>query len=188
MDKKIRMLVTILGLITAVVVTMVPGPVLGDTAAKIDNDVDIALEKLYADSPAAKDIAKVAKAILVFPYVVKAGFLVGGQYGEGALRVEGKTVGYYNTAAGSYGWQAGAQSFGYALFFMNESALDYLNKSAGWEIGVGPSIVVVEKGLGTSLTSSTVQDDIYAFFFSRKGLMGGLGIQGSKITEFTPKQ
>jgi lipid-binding SYLF domain-containing protein len=102
--------------------------------------------------------------------------------------VGGKTQGYYSTAAASYGLQAGAQSFGYALFFMTESALDYLGKSSGWEIGVGPSIVVVDRGLASSLTSSTVQDDIYAFFFSQKGLMGGLGIQGSKITEFTPKK
>jgi lipid-binding SYLF domain-containing protein len=188
MGKRIRMLVTVVGLATAVLVTMGPGPVLADSAAKIDKDVDIALERLYANSPAAKDIATVAKGILMFPYVVKAGFLVGGQYGEGALRVGGKTVGYYNTAAASYGLQAGAQSFGYALFFMTESSLDYLEKSAGLEIGVGPSIVVVDKGLASSLTSSTVQDDIYAFFFSQKGLMGGLGIQGSKITEFTPKQ
>jgi lipid-binding SYLF domain-containing protein len=188
MGKKMRILVAVVGLVTAFAVTMGPGPVLGDTAVKIDNDVDTALERLYADSPAAKDIAKVAKGILVFPYVVKAGFLLGGQYGEGALRVGGKTQGYYSTAAASYGLQAGAQSFGYALFFMTESALDYLGKSSGWEIGVGPSIVVVDRGLASSLTSSTVQDDIYAFFFSQKGLMGGLGIQGSKITEFTPKK
>jgi lipid-binding SYLF domain-containing protein len=188
MGKKMRILVALVGLVTAFVVIMGSGPVLGDTAAKIDGDVDTALERLYANSPAAKDIATVAKGILVFPYVVKAGFLVGGQYGEGALRLGGETVGYYSTAAASYGLQAGAQSFGYALFFMTESSLDYLEKSSGLEIGVGPSIVVVDRGLASSLTSSTVQDDIYAFFFSQKGLMGGLGIQGSKITEFTPKK
>ena len=117
---------------------------------------------------------------------VKAGLIVGAQYGTGALRVEGKTVGYYNTVAASYGLQAGAQEFGYALIFMTQSSLDYLKKSAGWEIGVGPSIVVVDEGLARSLTTTTAKEDIYAFFFSQKGLMAGLGLQGSKISKITP--
>ena len=157
-----------------------------ETAAEIDRDVDSAIEKLFASSPAAKELSKVSKGILVFPDVIKAGLIIGGQYGKGALRVGGKTVGYYSTAAASYGLQAGAQSFGYALFFMTEGALEYLKKSSGWEIGVGPSIVVVDEGLARSLSTTTAKEDIYVFFFSQKGLMAGLGIQGSKITQINP--
>jgi lipid-binding SYLF domain-containing protein len=102
--------------------------------------------------------------------------------------VDGQTVGYYNTVAASYGLQAGAQKFGYALFFITDSALDYLKKSSGWEIGVGPSVVLVDEGLASSLTTSTAKDDIYAFFFNQEGLMAGLGLQGAKITQITPDQ
>jgi lipid-binding SYLF domain-containing protein len=157
-----------------------------DTAAQIDRDVDSAIEKLYSSSPAAKKLSKVSKGILVFPSVVKGGLIIGGQYGKGALREGGKTVGYYSTAAASYGLQIGAQSFGYAMFFMTESALEYLKKSSGWEIGVGPSIVVVDEGLARSLTTTTAKEAIYVFFFSQKGLMVGLSIEGSKITQIHP--
>jgi lipid-binding SYLF domain-containing protein len=91
-------------------------------------------------------------------------------------------VGYYNSVAASYGLQAGVQSFGYVLFFMTNSAVDYLNRSGGWEIGVGPSIVVVDEGVARSLTSTTLKSDVYAFIFDQKGLMAGIGLQGSKIT------
>jgi lipid-binding SYLF domain-containing protein len=153
------------------------------TAAEIDRDVDSALMKLYEKTPAAGELSKVAKGILVFPDIVKAGLIIGGQYGDGALRVDGKTVGYYRSVAASYGLQAGAQSFGYALFFMTDSALDYLKKSEGWEIGTGPSLVIVDAGAAASLTTTTAKSDIYAFFFDQKGLMAGIGIQGSKITK-----
>lgn len=159
-----------------------------DTAADIDRDVNSAIAKLFASSPAAKELSKGAKGILVFPNVVKGGLIIGGQYGKGALRVGGKTVGYYSTSAASYGLQAGAQSFGYAMFFMKESALKYLKDSSGWEIGTGPSIVVVDQGLAGSLTTTTAKKDIYVFFFSQKGLMAGLGIQGTKITQIHPKK
>jgi lipid-binding SYLF domain-containing protein len=121
--------------------------------------------------------------MLVFPSIVKAGFLFGAQYGEGVLRVKGRNAGYYNTVAASYGLQAGVQSFGYVLFFMTDSALNYLNKSDGFEIGVGPSIVVLDAGKAKTLTTTTGQSDIYAFIFDQKGLMAGLGLQGSKISK-----
>jgi lipid-binding SYLF domain-containing protein len=154
--------------------------------AHIDSDVDKALGKLYATNPEAKKLAKNAKGILVFPSVVKAGFIGGAQFGVGALRKHGRTVGYYNLAAGSYGLQAGAQSFDYVMFFMKSSALDYLDSSAGLEVGVGPSIVVVDAGLAKNLTTTTAKEDVYAFITDQKGLMGGLGIQGSKITKYNP--
>lgn len=158
-----------------------------DTAAEIDRKVDAALQMLHKKIPKAKELSEVAKGILVFPDVLKAGLIIGGQYGEGALHVKEKTVGYYSTAAVSYGLQAGAQSFGYALIFMSDSALEYLQESAGWEIGTGPSVVVVDEGLAGSLTTSTAQDDIYAFFFDQEGLMLGLGLQGTKVTKINPE-
>jgi lipid-binding SYLF domain-containing protein len=156
------------------------------TAAEIDGNVDAALQKLYASSPTAKELSKVAKGIVIFPEIVKGGVIIGGQYGEGALRTEGKTAGYYNTVAASYGLQLGLQKFGYAMFLMTDSAMEYLNKSSGWEIGVGPSVVVVDEGVARSLTTSTAKEDVYAFFFGQKGLMAGMGLQGSKISRITP--
>ncbi len=153
------------------------------SAAEIDRDATAALKKLYASTPKVKELAAAAKGVLVFPRIIKAGFLVAGQYGEGALRVGGKTAGYYSTVAASYGYQAGAQTFGYALFFMTDSALGYLDKSDGWELGSAPSVVVVDQGTAAGLSTSTLQSDMYAFFFSQTGLMAGLGLQGSKITK-----
>ena len=156
------------------------------SAAKINKEVTAALKTLYASNPTAKLIGENAKAVLVFPSIWKAGFIIGGQGGNGALRKHGKSVGYYNTAAASYGLQAGAQAFGYALFFMTDAALDYLDKHDGWEIGTGPSIVFLDKGMAKSLTSGTLTDEIYAIIFDQKGLMAGIGIQGSKVTKIHP--
>jgi lipid-binding SYLF domain-containing protein len=159
--------------------------------AEIDRDAKASLQKLYKGNPMAQTLSEKAKGILVFPSIYKGGLIVGGQYGDGALFKNGKIVGYYNSVAASYGLQAGGQKFGYAMFFMTDKALAYLDKSEGWEIGVGPSIVIVDKetaaGFGKNATSSTLQDDIYAFIFSQKGLMAGLGLQGSKITRINPK-
>lgn len=162
---------------------LAPAAAQAGTAAEIARDAKSALQKLYDREPAAKALGKSAKAILVFPKVVKAGLIVGGEYGEGALLKDGKAVAYYNTAAGSYGLQAGAQSFGYALFFMNDKALAHLESSKGWEIGVGPNVVVVDAGMAKKLTTTTGQDDIYAFVFGQEGLMAGIGLQGGKITK-----
>jgi lipid-binding SYLF domain-containing protein len=159
-----------------------PNSATAASAAEIDRDAQKALADLYAKSPSAKTMGEKAVGILVFPGIVKGGFIVGGQYGEGALIKDGKTVAYYNTVAASYGLQAGLQKFGYALFFMSDSALKWLDRSDGWEIGVGPSIVVVDAGAAASMTSTTLQSDIYAFFFDQKGLMAGIGLQGTKIT------
>ncbi|SHO51278.1 lipid-binding SYLF domain-containing protein [Desulfopila aestuarii] len=159
---------------------------LAASAQEIDREVKVALEQLYSQSPAAVKISKVSKGVLVFPDMVKAGLIVGGQYGQGALLINGKNAGYYNSVAASYGLQAGAQSFGYAMFLMTDSALQYLSKSEGWELGVGPSIVVMDEGMAKSLTTTTGKDDVYAFIFGQKGLMAGIGIQGSKITRINP--
>jgi len=178
-------MITLIVMITFVLGVWAAG---ADTGAEIDRDVDVSIEKLYANSPAAAKLSKVARGMLVFPNVVKAGLIVGAQYGKGALRIGGETAGYYNTVAASYGLQAGAQSFGYAMFFMTDETLDYLKDSAGWEIGVGPSVVVVDEGLARSLTTTTAKDEIYVFFFNQKGFMAGLGLQGSKITKINPDE
>jgi len=177
----------------AVIVTFAVSPLLaaeeGKTASaqQLSRDSKIALEKLYARVPLAKALGPKAHAVLVFPDVLKAGLIVGGQYGEGALIKGGRTVAYYNTAGASYGLQAGAQSYGYAMFFMNAKALGQLDKAEGFEVGVGPSVVVIDEGMAKQATTTTLQDDIYAFVFGQKGLMAGLGVQGNKITRINPK-
>jgi lipid-binding SYLF domain-containing protein len=156
------------------------------SARQIDQQADAALRTLFASQPRTRELAGRAKAVLVFPKIVKAGLLVGGQSGDGALRVGGKTVGYYNISAASFGLQAGAQTFSYVLFLMTDSALNYLSSSDGWSIGSGPSVVVMDKGTAASMTSTTLTQDVYAFPFGQKGLMAGLGLEGSKITRIRP--
>ncbi|HMN75608.1 MAG TPA: lipid-binding SYLF domain-containing protein [Burkholderiaceae bacterium] len=162
-------------------------PARAASAAQLASSSKAALDKLTAKVPAARALAKNAKAVLVFPKVTKAGLGVGGQFGEGALIQGGKVVAYYNTAGASVGLQAGAQTFGYALFFMNDNALAQLDKNDGFEVGVGPSVVVMDEGMAKSATTTTLRDDIYAFIFGQKGLMAGLGVQGNKITRIHPK-
>jgi lipid-binding SYLF domain-containing protein len=152
------------------------------TAAELNANGKAALDRLYAKSDRARRYGRDARAILVFPKIVKAGLVVGGQGGEGVLFVRGRPAGYYKIGAASFGLQAGGQSFSYALFLMNDKALTYLRKSDGWAIGSGPSVVVVDKGAAMSTTSTTIAKDVYAFPFGQKGLMAGLGLEGSKIT------
>jgi len=171
----------VLAFVTGILIR--PDYALGASAAEINRDAKSALEKLYAKSPKAKTLGEKAKGVLVFPGIAKGGFMVGGQYGEGALFKDGKTVGYYSTVQVSYGLQAGIQKYGYALFLMTDSALKWVDKSDGWEIGTGPTIVVMDVGAAGSATTTTLQSEIYAFFFDQKGLMGGLGLQGTKITK-----
>ncbi len=161
------------------------GP-LAPSAADIDRNVSAALSNLYSNNEAANALGARAKAILVFPDIRKGAFIIGAQYGYGALRQRGRTAGYYRTAAASYGFQAGVKKFGYALFFMTNSAVAYLNQSCGWAIGTGPSLVVVDQGVARSLTTTSLRSDVYAFVFDQTGLMGGIGIEGSKITRITP--
>jgi lipid-binding SYLF domain-containing protein len=184
MRKRMRSQVTVL--LLAALVVLVSAPLtLAASRQELERDATHALQSLYTNNPAVRLLGKKAKAVLVFPNIVKAGFMFGGQMGDGVLMTKGRTAGYYNSLAASYGLQAGVQVFGYALFFMNDAALSYLDKSDGWELGVGPSIVVVDAGVGKSLTSTTITQDVYAFIFDQKGLMAGLGLQGSKITKIS---
>lgn len=159
---------------------------LASNASQIDREATASLNDLYKNTPGAKVLADKAVAVLVFPSIVKGGFIIAGQFGDGALRKNGKSVAYYRSLAASYGFQAGVQAFGYALFFMDNESLQYLENSAGFELGTGPSLVVLDSGFGKNISTTTLQKGIYAFIFDQKGLMGGVGIQGSKITKINP--
>ncbi len=178
-------LVTLLALI--VMSNAAPGSALADSASEIDRKVTEALKTLYDTSPGAKALSKKAKGILVFPKIVKFGFLAGTQMGDGALLKEGKSIGYYRSVAVSFGLQAGLQAFDYVLMFMDDESLDYLYRSAGWELDTGPSIVVLNKGMAASATTTTLRKGIYAFISDQKGVMAGIELQGTKIIKINPE-
>ncbi|WP_296058567.1 YSC84-related protein [uncultured Amphritea sp.] len=152
------------------------------SAQEIDAKVNQALKEFYRHSPAGKELAGKAVGVLVFPDVIKAGIGIGGEYGEGALRVGGKTAAYYNVASASIGFQLGAQIKSEILLFMTHKALEHFRKSDGWEAGVDGSVALATVGAGGKIDSNTVQQPIIGFIFSNKGLMYNLSIEGSKIT------
>jgi len=152
------------------------------TAADLNADSDQALQRLYRTQPFAQTIARQAKAILIFPHIVKAGLVFGGAYGEGELK-QGRAIdGYYNSLTASWGFQAGAQSYGYVVFLMSDQALRYIHGTQGWEIGVGPTVVIVNQGVAKNLSTSTLKDDAYAFIFDKQGMMAGISLEGTKIS------
>ncbi len=152
------------------------------TPEELNKDAEQALHLLTSTNPLAADIARKSRAVLIFPNIIKAGLVFGGAYGEGILK-QGSTIdGYYNSITASWGLQAGAQSYGYVVFLMNEKALNYIHESHGWEIGVGPTVVVVNEGVAKNLSSTTLKDDAYAFIFDQQGLMASLSIEGTKIS------
>ena len=179
-------------MLLATAAVLVTGPSIaqdkGNTAAaELTSESRAALSRLDASAPLAKMLESKAHAVLVFPQITKAGLGIGGQYGEGVLLKAGKATAYYKTTGGSFGLQAGGQQYGYAMFFLNENALAQLDSAKGFEVGVGPSVVLVDEGMAKTTTSTTLKDDIYAFVFGQKGLMAGLGIQGNKISKIEPK-
>ena len=159
------------------------GPVATAEEQALDAAADATLERLYASEPAAKSLSKRAKGVLVFPEIVKGGLLIGAAGGEGVLRRGSKTVGKYLSTAVSYGLQAGVTTFGYVMFLMDDEALDYVEDTAGWEVGVGPNVTVADESVTKKLTTSTVQEGIYVFFVDQKGFYAGAGIEGTKITK-----
>jgi len=186
-NRKSKLRVLILGLTLMFTFSVLsPAAALAASASAIDRDARAALTDLYKKTPGSKALADKAVAVLVFPSIVKGGFIIAGQFGDGALRKNDKTVAYYRSLAASYGFQAGIQEFGYVLFFMDDASLHYLDNSAGFELGVGPSLVVLDAGFGKNLSTTTLQKGVYAFIFDQKGLMGGMGIQGTKITRINP--
>ena len=153
-----------------------------ETPEDLNKSADQALHMLTSTNPFAADLAKKAKAVLIFPNIVKAGLIFGGAYGEGVLKQGSKVSGYYNSVTASWGFQAGAQSYGYVVFLMSKKAIKYVHDTHGWEIGTGPTVVVVNEGVAKNLSTSTLKDDAYAFIFDQEGLMAGVSIEGTKIS------
>ncbi|HEV2363371.1 MAG TPA: lipid-binding SYLF domain-containing protein [Caulobacteraceae bacterium] len=156
------------------------------SAAQLTADGKRALDNLYAVEPRARVFARHARAILVFPHIITGAFVFGGETGNGVLLQRGRPTGFYNISAASWGLQAGGKQFSYALFLMNDRALGYLHQSGGWAIGAGANIVVVDQAAAAAANSTTLSQDVYAFPFAQKGLMAGIDIHGSKITQYHP--
>ena len=173
----------ILGLSSLPVLALAPPALAASTASDINKDASEALQQLYRINPVAESIAGKAMGTLIFPKIVKAGLVFGGSYGEGVLRDMGKVVNYYSSVSASWGLQAGAQAYSYVVFLITSKAIDYLNASKGWEIGVGPTVVLVNEGVAKNLSTSTLKDDAYAFIFGQQDLMAGLTLEGSKISK-----
>ncbi len=177
--RNLRIILTALAFIAT---ASLSGGAFAATAEDLNKDSNQALAMLTKANPLAAEAAKKAKAILIFPNIVKAGLIFGGAYGEGVLWQDNKNNGYYNSVTGSFGWQVGAQSYGYVVFLMSDKAVKYVYETHGWEIGVGPTVVMVDAGVAKNLTSSTLKDDAYAFIFDQQGLMASLSIEGTKIS------
>ena len=163
-----------------------PRPAHAFSGAELTEEGRASLGYLHELHPYTRQMGERAAGVLVFPTIVKAGFLIGAQTGNGVMFHRGAERGFYNISAASYGLQAGIQSFSYALFFMNEHSMRYLDESQGWSVGVGPSVVVADEGFARSMTSTTLSQDVYAFPYGQSGLMAGAGIEGSKITRVYP--
>ena len=149
----------------------------------IDAKADAAIQQFYKEVKGGQAFLSKVKGYLVFPSVVKAGFVFGGKYGEGVLRVDGKSVGYYSIAAGSVGFQIGAQAASYLIAFVSQDALDKFIRSNGWEAGVDGAITVAKWGAGTDISTISYQNPIYGFVFGEKGLMYNLNLEGTKFTK-----
>ncbi len=157
------------------------------SGSQLTRDSRTALASLYAQNPGARSLGRNARAIVVFPSITRAGLVFGGQAGNGTMfRRDGSVAGHFQTTSASWGLQAGVQNFGYALFLMDDAAVRNINRSGGWEIGSSPSLVVVDRGMATSMTTTSINSGTFAFFFNQRGLMAGMGLQGSKITRINP--
>lgn len=153
-----------------------------ESAREIDENVDAALNKLYRKAPSAMDLAARAHGVLIMPDVIKGGLIIGGSYGEGALRVGGETVNYYSVAAGSLGYQIGVQKTSHALFFMTENALNHFRKAEGWELGVDAEFTVPGDGVSLNADSTTIKKPVIAMIFAQDGLLIGASLEGAKYT------
>lgn len=153
------------------------------SGAELDARVNDAMKKFYKEVPGARDLVAKSRGVLVMPKVYKAGFMIGGEYGEGALRVGGKTVDYYNMVSGSYGFQIGAQKKTVILIFMDSRALQNFRNSAGWEVGADASVAMVTVGAEGTITSDTLNKPIVGFVTNQKGLMAGISLEGAKFSK-----
>ena len=181
MARIVRALITTAILSLLVVVSSDPAS--AESAEEIDAGATQALEKLYAESSAAKELGAKSVGILVFPSITKGGFIIGGEYGEGALRVSGKTQGYYSSASASFGLQFGISTRSLVIMFMTDQALKKFTGSNGWEAGVDADVTVVELGATGSLDTTTAQNPVIGFNFGEKGLMAGVSVEGTKFSK-----
>jgi len=157
------------------------GPVWAKSAEEIDAEASQALDTLYKESSAAKELGAKARGILIFPSITKGGIIVGGEYGEGVLRVDGKSQGYYSSASGSIGLQLGVSSRSLVIMFMTDEALEKFTSSSGWEAGVDADVTAVNVGATGSLNTATSKAPVIAFSFGQEGLMAGVSVKGTKI-------
>ena len=174
-----RIMLTTAALLSVATVNL---PAQAATAEDLKQDAAQALQALYKTHPETEQMAKDAKAILVFPMIIKAGLVFGGSYGEGVMTRNGSFAGYYNSVSASWGWQPGAESHCYIVFLMNDKSVDYLAKTKGWQFGVGPNVVVVDEGTAKNLSTYTLKNDAYAYILDQPGLMASLNIEGTKIS------
>lgn len=156
------------------------------TAKEIDAKVDAALDRLRTEIPGSKSVLEQAKGVLVFSGVIKAGFVIAGEGGEGALRIGGKTAGYYSIFSGSVGLQAGGQKRDIIMAFLDANELKKFQESAGWKVGADGTVTLIDTGASGSIDSATLKKPIVAFVVGQKGLMAGVSLDGSKITKITP--
>jgi len=176
----------LLGMVTAVMLATPAQAGKSKRVIELEGQVKTSLAKLYAENGKARHLRTKAKAVLTFPSVIKIGFLGGIQVGTGVLTdMKGKTLGYYNSTAGSFGYQAGLKGFNYSLFLMNDKAIDRLTSTGGLQLGMGPSLVIVKAGKTMGFTTTTLDKDIYAFIYDVKGIFGGVGIEGTKFTKIS---
>jgi lipid-binding SYLF domain-containing protein len=157
------------------------------TAAEIESQVNAEIKQCYAEVTGCKALSEKAKAMLVFPEVTKAGVGVGGSYGVGALRVGGKTAGYYSTTSASIGLQLGAEKHSEMILFLTDQALAEFRASAGWEVGGDAGIAVIDEGASKNIDTLSAKEPVVAFIFGETGLMGSLSLEGSKIEAYEPK-
>lgn len=158
------------------------GPAWSASAREIDIKVEAALERFHRQVSGANEFMAAAKGVLIFPDVIEAGFIFGGEYGEGVLRIGDRNVAYYSTAGASVGFQAGAQSKVIMVVFMDAGALERFRNSRGWQVGVDGSVAIIELGVGGRIDSNNIRDPIVGFIFGNKGLMAGVSLEGSKFT------
>jgi len=153
------------------------------SAAAIDDEVDGALRRFYRHVHGSRELVREATGVLVFPSVIKAGMGIGGEYGEGALRIRGRTMAYFNTISASFGFQLGAQARSVIILFMTDEALDHFRSTDGWKVGVDGSVAIITVGIGGSIDTNKITSPIVGFIFDGKGLMYNLTLEGSKISQ-----
>jgi lipid-binding SYLF domain-containing protein len=186
-----KILLFMIALVVALALSTAPAMAAGKTSmpskASIDKNVNACLNRFYKQVPGAREAVEKAKAVLVMPGVFKIGFVVGGQYGVGALRSGGKTVGYYNLVSGSVGMQIGGQTMDIIILFNNEAAVEKFKNTQGWEAGADANVVAADVGTARSVDWTKIHDDIVSFIFGAKGLMADASVKGGKFTRIEPK-